>query len=356
VSRGNLSAADRLSQKKESSNIYKTANVKDREEGGKLKKGLFVSCVITCLAVIFVLAYKEFLIPHGHAHAISPKNTDVLLKTNIPKPIDSGKNVVVYLVPHQDDEVLTYSVPILNDMREGKKVYLVLMSEGEGSFARQILNGVYEDKITHRKIARDKRVFCPVHKRYHDPKREHYLISYLTPQMLGELRVREFYNSAAALGIPKSQVRLHFLNMFSYSLVKNAILQEAQNFPNAEFKSMSALDYHPEHAMCGKVLDDLYQKRLIKKPETDFASIYTDRFSKIKLRGYRLYLTNPADADKVRKALQAYKTWNPSKGEYAIGYHSVPEQFDSMTRKIYTKIITEKVHVSLNRFPASLQG
>lgn len=54
--------------------------------------------------------------------------------------VNSSNNVSIYFVPHPDDEVLTYSVPIENDLRAGKKVYLVLLTAGEDSIALRRIN------------------------------------------------------------------------------------------------------------------------------------------------------------------------------------------------------------------------
>src|SRR3954452_21894294 len=50
----------------------------------------------------------------------TPKQTRSPLK---PAP---SKKMVIYFSPHPDDEVLTFGIAILNDIRAGKMVYLVL--------------------------------------------------------------------------------------------------------------------------------------------------------------------------------------------------------------------------------------
>ncbi|SEN61694.1 PIG-L deacetylase family protein [Lihuaxuella thermophila] len=304
-----------------------------------MKKFLMLILAGTLLLTACVLSYQIFLDTDRQAVADSLQTKKKRKQPPKPTWIDNGSNVVVYLVPHQDDEVLTFSVPILNDIRGGKKVYLVLMSDGRGTFARTVLNGKFDQKNPHKKA---KPFYCRLHKRYHDPQKEHYLHGWLTIEDVAEIRLREFYHAAEALGIPSNQVRLNMIEHFTYDTVRQVILQEVKNFPNAVFKSMSPIDSHKEHAMCGIVLNDLLREGKVKQAETHFASIFTDRFSHKKFPGYKMRLTHQEDAAKVRKALKAYMTWNPEHGEYAIGYHSVPSQFISMERRIYTKIIQEK--------------
>lgn len=58
----------------------------------------------------------------------------------------TAENWVIYFVPHPDDEALTFSVPIMNDIGAGKKVKLVLLSHGEESIAREVVNGQYDNQ------------------------------------------------------------------------------------------------------------------------------------------------------------------------------------------------------------------
>ncbi|SEN61721.1 PIG-L family deacetylase [Lihuaxuella thermophila] len=280
------------------------------------KKGFLL-----CLSVALLLC----LLPVAHSDAA------------ILRPVDSGSNVVVYLVPHADDETLTFSVPVVNDIRAGKKVYMVLLSAGAGSSARETLNGKY-DIESHDSDKAGEPKYCNWHKRYHDPILENYHVDWLTRYEFGQARIHEFYKAGIALGVPKARLKVHLLDQFTYDAVKAVIRTHARLFPNAEFKSMSRLDGHSEHAMLGRVLDDMYARKEIKKRQTNFISIYTDRFSGKIVPGYKIYPTHTTDRTKVIQALNVYKTWNPPAGDYAIGYHSVPAQFDSMLNQTYTKV------------------
>ncbi|SFJ36722.1 PIG-L family deacetylase [Thermoflavimicrobium dichotomicum] len=261
-------------------------------------------------------------------------------KANKKIKIPKGDNVVVYFSPHADDEVLTYSVSILNDLNKGKKVYLVLISDGDRSFAREIVNGMIDYESLHFEKAGQK-VYCRIHHTYHDPKKEKYKDGWLSRFDIGQARIREFYKAAETLGIPKEQVEVFTLKNDQYTDVEvRAIFQlYMDRFPDAEFKTMSKLDKHPDHAKLGKVLEELYLEKKIKKP-TFFLSVYMDRFSKEMIPGRRVRLENPADRQKLVQALNVYKTWRPREGWYALGLHSVPEQFDRMAKNPYATIDT----------------
>jgi LmbE family N-acetylglucosaminyl deacetylase len=251
----------------------------------------------------------------------------------------SDQNTVIYFVPHADDEVLSFSVPILNDIRAGKKVYMVLMSPGEDSGAREVVNGQYDVESTGSHPP-GKLLYCKWHKKYHQPLKEKYRDGHLTKAQFGLARIQEFYKSGAKLGIPKSQMLVKFLpnGKFNYHAVKLIILTYAKLFPDAQFKSFSSVDVMVDHAMVGKVLNDLYNERQIKKPQK-IVSIATDRVKNKKVPGYKQYLSHAADKKKILNAVNhVYKGWNPQNGTYGMGYHSVSSQFNMMVNNTYSKI------------------
>jgi LmbE family N-acetylglucosaminyl deacetylase len=262
----------------------------------------------------------------------APKQVQVPLK---PAP---SKNVVIYFSPHADDEVLTFGIPILNDIRVGKKVYLVLMSSGSHSFARERLNGAYDKESDHIKLA-GKKLKDNLYGVFHNPYKEHYKDGWLTREKFGEARIREFYLSAAAFGIPRSQVQVfHLVNdHFVYRKVRRIFELYAKQFPDATFKTMSIKDVHPDHAMCGRVLDDLLKEHVIKHG-VHYISITTDRIKKVKIPGsHKVYLANPADKKMFFKTMKAYNIWDPKHGYYAIGFHSTSIEFRLLRKQVYTK-------------------
>jgi LmbE family N-acetylglucosaminyl deacetylase len=262
----------------------------------------------------------------------TPKQTRSPLK---PAP---SKKMVIYFSPHPDDEVLTFGIPILNDLRAGKMVYLVLMSSGSHSFARERLNGAYDKESDKRQLA-GKRLRDNIDGVFHNPYKEHYKDGWLTREKFGEARIREFYLSAAAFGIPRSQVQVFHLanDHFVHSLVRRIFDLYAKEFPDATFVTMSVKDVHPDHSMCGRVLDELRKEHAIKHG-INYISITTDRIKKVKIPGsQKVYLTNPADKETLFKAIKAYNTWDPKHGFYAIGYHSVPDEFRLLRKQVYTK-------------------
>ncbi|MBD1372651.1 PIG-L family deacetylase [Hazenella sp. IB182357] len=252
---------------------------------------------------------------------------------------DTSDNTVVYFSPHADDEVLTFAVPILNDIKAGKKVYMVLMSDGTVSVARDVVNGKYDHESTR---TAGETVYCRWHKVYHNPTLNQHKDGALDRKTFGLRRIDEFYVATAKLGIPRENVQINLIpnNAFTHSNVKQIIKMNARLFPNAEFKTMSHTDGHPDHAMVGKVINDMHANGEIKS-KANYLSIYTDRIyeNSFASPGYKLYLTDASDKQKVLDALNVYKRWDPKNGWYGLGYHSVPTQFDGMAQDTYTKVV-----------------
>lgn len=238
------------------------------------------------------------------------KKTDIksygLTKLRIPEDSLKNKPISVYYVPHPDDEVLTYGVPIRNDLNAGKTVFLILFTHGEGSAILGKLN-----KMT-------------------APKK-------VSPKELGRSRVREFLFSAEALGIGKDHRDVYGPNKKGYkvNLVRSVALYFESLSNDVTHNGMSQLDTLQEHSMTGKVLNELYKQGKIKKKNT-YASIYMSRFAEKKLKGTHIQLDNPTDNYYIDSSINTYKRWDPENGWYACGYISVSEQFNSLYTHKYS--------------------
>jgi N-acetylmuramoyl-L-alanine amidase len=270
---------------------------------------------------------NNFLILGGTGSVSSTIN-NVLLKT------EGLKTPVVYFVPHADDEVLTYGVDIRNMMASGRKVYLVLLSKGEDSGARDIQNGVYDLESKTPELA-EKPIFCWWHGLYHNPMEENYLHGHISQAEFAQARVDDFFRASLALGVPKASIIDESFYLMDYNSVtaKRVMEKYISLYPNADFRTMSEYDEHDQHAFLGEVLEQLEAENKVAKYQTKyFVSIYTGRFSGVSLneKKYALTLTKASDSSFVKNAIESYKYFYPEQGIYANGYHSVAIQFNSL--------------------------
>ncbi|AUS10238.1 hypothetical protein C1X05_16300 [Laceyella sacchari] len=255
-----------------------------------------------------------------------------ILDTSTPKP----KPVAIYFVPHADDELLSMGADIVNHQRMGYDIQMILASPGEHSGARFVVNGFREMWEGKKKVKHP--VFCHWHNTYHSADELRDPDHYLDTKEFGDARIREFYEVARRLGIPKE-------NTHTYELVNGKFTEEGlraiydefiARYPHAIFRTMSPYDYHPDHAMMGKVLMKYEKEGKIDPTDTAyFLSIYKTRFTKFGKLPVELIKVGPMGKDEAKRlqhAAEVYSLWEPLKGWLALGYHSVPQQFDSYFR------------------------
>ncbi|WP_175384403.1 cell wall-binding repeat-containing protein [Bacillus sp. FJAT-27225] len=248
---------------------------------------------------------------------------------------------IFYLVPHADDEVLTFGVDILNQLNKQRNVQLILFSEGADSVAREVVNGVYDLESRVFSLA-GTRVKCSWHGVYHNPVTEKYLHGYISLKEFGEIRKEDYRLASEALGVKEHHFSQFTFNGAYYrSNIKNVIRSYLAKYPDAQFRSMSWLDAHSPHAMIGTALKEMEDSGEINPLKTAyFVSVYTDRFAKVSIPYpvRTLALTNPASKKALVSSVDVYRDFRPQVGRYASGYHSVRTQFDSVVKETYVKI------------------
>ncbi|MDQ0416054.1 LmbE family N-acetylglucosaminyl deacetylase [Croceifilum oryzae] len=243
------------------------------------------------------------------------------------KKPDPQKQLVFYFVPHADDEVLTFGVPMIQDLKQDKEVYVILMSHGDITGARARIN---------KRINPD-----------------------LTSRQLGQARVNEFTEATNRMGIDDNHRLVYDLFVeggdrdLDYERAKTIVAAYVKEYPQAEFKSMSVFDVHPEHAILGKAIQELKNSNSLQNSQT-FASINIMRTCKKSPRcssrqekigmptvEKEIQLTEPRDKHVLSKAADAYRVWDPKMGWYSIGEISVPGQFRELKRDPTTIIVKE---------------
>lgn len=234
----------------------------------------------------------------------------------------------IFHVPHADDEALSLGVAILQCLARGEEVHLVLITDGSACGSIHFLNGTEE---------------CPVHRLYHDPVAEGYQTAPLTREAHIAARTREFLAAGEMLGVPRANLHVHdhVDGKLTVQEARTIALQYEKDpkipGPKVHHTMTERFDNHNDHRSCGRALADLLDEGLISS-----AHWYVKR---------SLWHTVPADApvedlvatdeeaDVLRRiTTDVYQRWEPWDGHYAVGYHSVPESFDSMMSDFRNKV------------------
>lgn len=222
----------------------------------------------------------------------------------------ASPNDVIFYSPHQDDELLSMGVAILTHIKAGYDVRVVLLTNGEASNAREVING---------------NRYCSWHQRYHNPAAEGY--QPLSKTEFGQARTREFRRAVQALGIPANRIHVHNYDDGTLTTGQMATLvrwQYENNYPNAKHKTMTYHDDHDDHRNAGRALLNMY-----RNGEISDVRFYIKRTQRDQIPGSYHQVTSDM-YPYIQAAAQSYMTWNPKNGDFAIGYHSVPNSFDDL--------------------------
>jgi N-acetylmuramoyl-L-alanine amidase len=249
------------------------------------------------------------------------------------------KRPVLYVVPHQDDEILSYGVDIRNELSRGRQVQIILLTRGEDSGSRDIVNGQYDNESYNANLS-GKKIYCQIHQTYHNPIKENYRDGSLTTDEFANARTEEYYRALKALGVPVNNIHTEFIPVGQYSgkAVSAIIEKYLEDYPNSDVRTFSSIDYHSAHALLGRVVEGMKNNGTLQKYQAKhFVSIYTDRFSSIKKPTDTVInrIQNQEDLQFLDNAIATYERFDPRNGYYAIGYHSVKSQFDALGKNPY---------------------
>lgn len=199
---------------------------------------------------------------------------------------------VVFYIPHQDDEVLTFGVSIMNHIRAGNNVHIVLLTDGSESVIRKRLN--------------------------------------MTEKDFSEARNREFNLSTSIMGVEPQNI--DFINIkdgtFTKEKAEEVIRGYETKYPNAKHKTFSWTDSNAEHKVTGMALKKLQTTNVVSDAR------YYVRMGE-NPKGIKLISEKYSDSYKpfLLAASSAYNIENSRTGFYAIGYKSVPKSFKSFEKK-----------------------
>jgi hypothetical protein len=117
-----------------------------------------------------------------------------------------------------------------------------------------------------------------------------------------------------------------------------AMLQIVSLYPEAIHWSMSTIDLHPHHRAVGEALrtiaDGTQLKTAYAISRTTWDAIDAER-ARFNTSLPSLIQFKPSNdrMQRVRNAALPYNAWNPQAGSFAIGYSSVPKQFEELDTK-----------------------
>lgn len=262
----------------------------------------------------------------------SVQESKVLVEKAIPNQLSElvlnpNNKQVIFYSPHPDDELLSFG-PIASEyVALGYELIYVLLTSGSSTSAIKLING---------EVAAPGNANRFVFKGKHDPAVSGY--APLTVADVGKARIIEFRSAAGEMQVKPNNVYVHDLLVDDELPVESvvAVMNEMVSiYPNAIHWSMSTMDIHRHHRAAGEALRQATVATSIK---TGFALSRPTWPQIEKQKSFNnpeipeIFSFKP-QADRVqrlRNAALPYFAWNPIAGSYAIGYTSVPGQFEGL--------------------------
>lgn len=218
------------------------------------------------------------------------------------------KGPIVFFAAHPDDETIGMAGAILQAESEGRPVYIELMTHGEASAAR----GMLDDRNTDS---------------WH-PGRHVYALSV---DDFGDARVREFQDAMSRLGVTGVNVSdfgngkltpAQVAERIDFWLAKKAPGLSLRGTAGAQDPQTTASPApHPDHAAVWNAL--------VASGHPDVLGFCI--YEAVTGRCHYQAKTNVGPfCEGKRDALAAYELWSPGEGRYAIAYHSTHGLLDAV--------------------------
>jgi len=244
-----------------------------------------------------------------------------------PAVLTSPTKQAVFYSPHPDDEVLSFG-PIASELLElGHELIFVLLTAGSTTVAIKLINGELSSPGNGTRFA---------FKGKHDPNNSGY--APLTTLDIGKARTIEFKSAAAELGVKKGNTYTFDLlveNELPIASAKTVIQQMVTKYPDATHWGMSTLDTHPHHRAAGEALRIISTETGVRTAYAISRTTWDQIKTQIDAKNPDVSNPSPFKPDisrmeKVRNAMLPYNAWNPVANSFAIGYASVPKQFEDL--------------------------
>jgi len=202
----------------------------------------------------------------------------------------TGHDVIFY-IPHQDDETLTFGSSIHYHIQSGHNVQVVLLTDGSSTVVGKRLG--------------------------------------LDEETLVNARNKEFLLALSHLGVARENI--HKMGFKDGSLTieqaKKVMKKFSKKYPNASHKTYTYTDWHQDHRNAGFALKELAQKEKIHN------TAYFIRRGE-KPENKKLY-ASAYEVDAYPDLLAASRSYNVidyKNGMYGMCWKSVPKSFQAMEK------------------------
>lgn len=258
-------------------------------------------------------------------------------KENKDSSVQASSKPVVYLLPHQDDEMFMAG-QIKSNLEAGREVYVAIVTDGGASIVRNQLNGRDEN---------GKKVYAPIDKKYHNPTEEGY--APLDRQAFAKARNVEMYHSLRWLGVSPDHIifvnpgGIHGSANPTYRDGELTVLSATEAIKNV-FKIVGDGVYYTVGAQLGSINAIHGDHRMLRDALVYFSGITEKHYFSEKVgRGTGIDFSLEMGQAKYG-ALGSYYIWDPPRGNFAIARHSV-ESLINQWRKMPVEFVMSQAEI-----------
>lgn len=225
-------------------------------------------------------------------------------------PEGTPQEEAIYLVPHQDDELISMVGGISRDINAGRRVHVYLVNAGYWTGVKEILCNQLDRCLTNDQVTAS--------------------------------RNAELLSALERIGVPATNV--HFLYVHEEdpnapTKVRTSVAEiVAKAGPTARFRTISWMDAHPSHYLLGYALRDACNADKVADCSFFQSPLYQNlpealqHNPVVSPQGQMV----PAPGWLITAAANAYKEDYPSLGRHSIGWRSVPSQIGWVEAKMYS--------------------
>ena len=228
---------------------------------------------------------------------------------------------LLYFVPHQDDELLSMGIDIAQCVKENHDVHVILCTDGSRSRVRQRLN---DGKS------------CSKHVGKH--------VYNLSVQEFVQARDAEFIDSCLSLGVKRNNIHIAQNRSTDGSLtpedaekiIKQYLQQFSKDATLCTIYFKNGKKQHSDHKNLGLAAYYLFKQGAVSQ-----IRFFKEPYCKSKAKFISIKPSNDI-REKISSAMQAYCLWAPTKKRYAVGYHSVTNEFNDFQSKMKNHYFDKK--------------
>ena len=237
----------------------------------------------------------------------------------------TDKTVTLYFAPHQDDELSNFGADICRTVSDGGRAVVYLCTNGAASGAKRLLRDGGK---------------CVWHEGRHPARmdRETFIAA----------RDAEFTESCLTLGVKPEDVRISDVRSEDGALTAEQarliMLRALAEFPGERvsvktFAPVSFTRQNPDHTAAGSAALALYRAGAFSHPALFLERIHMNEPGFPADRCVRIAPRNEAETQRLRNAALAYRRYEPARGRYAVGYHSVYDELADFYNAPYALLL-----------------